>query len=385
MKKLLIFFYNLNNYSETFISDEIEYIKNEKSFQTTLLHYGASDKDKSTIGLNIPNNFIARCIKSPRSLNLKLLKHRNGNRFVLQYLIKFFQKNQFDLIYCHFGPNGKLIAELKHLGYIPPTTELVVRFHGMDLVKKVYPRGYYQLFRNYANILIVGTEYARSLLMGYDIPARKIVTIPVGIKAKFLSSKLARRKSDDVWNLISVGRLVEFKGHLEAIEVMRVLRRDGIKFKYTIIGSGPLRYQIGRLLEKYLLRPFVDILSPVPHQTTLQLISECDVYIHAGITDRNGREETQGLANIEAMAAGLPIISSPVGGVSDYVIDNYTGFICESRNCEEFAGKIRWVMENYNTRHLTMIRTNAVNLIKKNYTQEVLNARLVEILLSPER
>lgn len=380
MKRILMFIYSANSYSETFINDEINFLKGVESVRITVLHYGRSKKSAAIEGLDVPNNFLFRWLNSPDKWNFKALKFASGRKYLLQYLISFFQKNRFDVIYCHFGPNGNLIAELMNLGYISSESRLVVRFHGMDLVKRKYNKSYYRILNQHADIYVVGTEYARAQLLTYNVPPSKILILPVGIKGKNVTATLKCKELDTTWNLITVGRLVELKGHRQAIEIMKILKDNHIKFKYTIIGSGPLQQDLSNLLRTYNLTSYVTIVPPVDHERTLKLLQKNDIYIYPGIKDKIGREETQGLANIEAMATGLPIISSPVGGIPSYVINNYTGFLCDSNNPKYFAERIKWVMDNYNSRLVFDIRKNAIDLVKSNYQQEILNRKLLQIL-----
>ena len=380
MKRLLIFIYSANSYSETFIADEVDFLKRLQSVRTTVLHYGEPKKSKAVEGLNIPNNFLFRWLKSPAKLNLKALKFANGRKSLLQYLIPLFEKTGFDVIYCHFGPNGKLIAELMQLGYVSSESRLIVRFHGMDLVKGKYDANYYKILTQHVHTYIVGTEYAKTQLQGYNVPQSKIVILPVGVKERNIVTELKCKQFGTTWHLISIGRLVELKGHIQAIEIMKILKDSRIQFKYTIVGSGPLQKDLLKLLDTYNLMSLVTIVPPLNHASTLKLLQQNDIYIYTGIRDKVGREETQGLANIEAMAAGLPIISSPVGGIPSYVVNNYTGFLYDSKNPEMFAEKIKWLMDNYSSRLVSDIRQNAINLVRSHYQQELLNEELLKII-----
>src|SRR5690606_27192598 len=205
--RILIFIYSASSYSETFIKDEIDFLKGVESVRITVLHYGRAKKTEAIEGLDVPHNFFLRWLKSPDKWNLKALKFASGRKALLQYLISFFRKNKFDVIYCHFGPNGNLIAELMSLGYISSESRLLVRFHGMDLVKRKYSKSYYRILIQHADRYVVGTEYARTQLLAYNVPPSKIVILPVGIKGKNIATALKCKELNPTWNLISIGRL----------------------------------------------------------------------------------------------------------------------------------------------------------------------------------
>src|SRR5690606_6206196 len=150
--KVLMFINYYKRTSETFISDEIEFLSNQKMVDLEILHYGKDNQDKNVRGLDMPASFVKRVLHNPSLFSidyLKSLQYKNGQNASLGYLIKFFKKNQYDTIYCHFGTNGKLIAELKALGVISKDTKLVVRFHGIDMNFKKYPIRYYKTLNKY--------------------------------------------------------------------------------------------------------------------------------------------------------------------------------------------------------------------------------------------
>src|SRR5690606_33687859 len=125
----------------------------------------------------------------------------------------------------------------------------------------------------------------------------------------------------------------------------------------------------------------VEIINGLPHEKILGLLEKSDLYLYPGIIDPAGRAETQGLANLEAMAQGLPIIASRVGGVPDYVIDGETGFLCEPGNIEEFVERLQWIIGSYNSDEITEVRRRAVRMVSQNYCQEELNNKLLNVLL----
>lgn len=383
MKRVLVFINYYGKQSETFISDEIEFLSHQKNIDLEILHYGKEIKEKNVKGLNMPSSFSKRLKRNLLHFSisfLKSLKYKNGKNGSLAYLIDFFRKNKYDVIYCHFGTNGKLIAELKELGIISNKTKLVVRFHGLDMVFEKYPIGYYDLLNIEANYILAGSNYAINDLKKYNIKSELITKLSVGLMQSNIVDVNEHNKNLGVFKIISVGRLVNFKGHLEAIEIMKKLKERQLSFKYTIIGNGPLLVPLQEKISLYNLKGEVEIIQGLKHTETLEKIRNSHLYLYPGKVDANGRAETQGLANLEAMANGVITIASNVGGVPDYVIDQKTGFLCEPENIGQFVEKINWIMGNYNSEELLKIRKNAVKMVEENYCQEDLNQKLLKIL-----
>jgi len=369
--------------SETFISDEIEFLSNQENIDLTVLHYGGDIPKKKVKGLDMPTSFVKRWINNPSLFSIdyfKSLKYKNGQNASLGYLINFFKKNQYDTIYCHFGTNGKLIAELKALGVIPNKTKLVVRFHGLDMNFTNYPVGFYGILNTYADEILLGSGYAYKDLLTYRLNKEKLHKLPVGIGRQHIAKEISEFQSEK-FNIISVGRLIEFKGYLSALDIVKELRKTTRNFLYTIIGDGSQYDLLNKIIEESKLQEHVKIIKGLEHDKVLNLLKKSQIYLYSGIRDATGRVETQGLANLEAMANGLVIVASEIGGVPDYVVNGKNGFLCEPGNVIQFVEQMTWIMQNYNTDDVMQVRKNAIAMVKENYCQEDLNIKLLDLLI----
>ena len=181
-KKILVLINYFGKKSETFISDEIEFLSSQKDVDVTILHYGKDIPEKKVVGLYFESNFTKRWLKAVRKFDVKMfaaLRYKNGLNGSLVSLIPFFKENRFDTIYCHFGTNGKLIAELKELKVIPKETKLVVRFHGLDMNFTKYPVGFYDILNNYADEILLGSQFAYKNLRTYRLHKEKLNQEPL--------------------------------------------------------------------------------------------------------------------------------------------------------------------------------------------------------------
>lgn len=380
-KKLLVFTNYYGKKSETFISDEISFLSDQENVDLTIMHYGSDIPDKNITGINFSSDLRKRWFKALSKLNgavLRSLRYKNGLNGALASLIPFFHQKKFDTIYCHFGTNGKLIAQLKTLGVISIETKLVVRFHGLDMNFTKYPVGFYDILNSNADHIIVGSEFAFQDLCKYQLNQQLIDKLPVGIEKNIFTADL--RSPELIYRIVSVGRLIELKGYLVALQIMNELHKRQIDFSYTIVGDGPQYDLLCDIIAKYQLQDKVKIIKGLEHEKVLAILKESHIYLYPGIKDSTGRVEAQGLANLESMASGLVILASDIGGVPDYVIDGKTGFLCESENIAQFAEKLLWIIENYNKPEMFGIRKNAVKMVEDNYSQEYLNSKLLKLL-----
>lgn len=141
---------------------------------------------------------------------------------------------------------------------------------------------------------------------------------------------------EDGFILVSVGELNENKNHKVIIDAMKILNNPNIY--YVICGKGKKR----NFLKEYAVEQnlaenvrFLGFCSDVP-----QVLKACDVFCFPS------QREGLGIAALEAMACGLPLVTSNVHGINDYSENNKTGFSCDPQDAEQFAEAIRKLYEN---------------------------------------
>jgi glycosyltransferase involved in cell wall biosynthesis len=154
------------------------------------------------------------------------------------------------------------------------------------------------------------------------------------------------RPPHEVSRVVSVGRLVDFKDPASLVAIAKLLQEAGVRFLWDHYGDGPLRDVVKRKIDACGLGG-VFFLHGEQHQARVKLaLQEADLMIHPAVVAPDGGRESLGVALIEALAAGLPIVSNRVGGISEVVEDGKTGFLTESGDIEGMAAKaIRLIRE----------------------------------------
>ena len=90
----------------------------------------------------------------------------------------------------------------------------------------------------------------------------------------------------------------------------------------------------------------VSLIGSKTQEEIQSILNNSDLFIYPGIKDSYGRCENQGLVIQEAMAMGLPVIVSRVGGMQEGVIDGKTGYLIEENNLAAFVNKVKFLIEN---------------------------------------
>lgn len=138
--------------------------------------------------------------------------------------------------------------------------------------------------------------------------------------------------------LLSIGEMIERKNHEVIIKALAQVKREDIY--YVICGKGPLKAYLERLSNALGVHTiFLGFRQDIP-----ELCNAADISAFPS------KIEGLGLAGIEAMAAGVPLVSSNVHGILDYVIDGKTGFTCDPDDVEGFAKAIETLAEDVELR-----------------------------------
>jgi glycosyltransferase involved in cell wall biosynthesis len=134
--------------------------------------------------------------------------------------------------------------------------------------------------------------------------------------------------------ILSVGSLVTMKGHATLIRACATLRRRGRSFRCRIIGEGPERPTLERLIRGYALEDRVELAGARPLDEVYAALSEADVFVLLSEIGPSGYRDSFPTVILEAMAAGLPVLSTSVSGIPEIVLDGVTGMLVRERDVD---------------------------------------------------
>lgn len=208
------------------------------------------------------------------------------------------------------------------------------------------------------------------------IPRKKCVVIPCGVYPQEMTMKANRKDLTKIIGansinkkvLITVGRLVKRKGVYWFIE--NVFSRLNNNYFYVVIGSGPEKERIQKLIKKLHLENRIFLLGKISDEKLKIIYSTTDLFIMPNIKIDNNMEGF-GIVAIEASATGLPVIASDMEGISSAVIDGKTGYLLESQNTEQFIQTL--------TRRSIFQRDRVAKITKENYSWEKIGKEYIKI------
>jgi colanic acid/amylovoran biosynthesis glycosyltransferase len=149
-------------------------------------------------------------------------------------------------------------------------------------------------------------------------------------------------KKDETISILSIGRLNYIKGYFFAIEAMSKLKNLGVKFKYNIIGDGPLYEEMLFYRHQFDLVDEVNLLGIKEGEDVVSELKNSNVLLLPSLSE--------GIANVvlEAMAVGVFVISTNVGGMNEVIVNEETGLVINSYSSSEIVDAILWIGENPN-------------------------------------
>lgn len=298
--------------------------------------------------------------------------------------LRYLPGERFDVIQGCFGPDGIRAERLRRIGVLGGPIVTAVR--GYDLSKYLRRRGpgaYAALFRAGERFLPV-CEALAGRLRSVGCPPERIIVHHTGIQLRDHPFRPRALPGDRPLRLVTVGRLVEKKGVTYALEVVAALAREGHAVEYHVIGDGPLRPALeaqARACPPGAVR-FHGALLPAGVRAALEGM---DAMLAPHVTAADGDEE--GIPNVlkEAMALGLPVVTTRHSGIPELVTDGESGWLAAER---DVAGLVRGVLallaDGGRWGRLTAAARAAV---ERGYDIDRLNDRLVSLYetLAPPR
>jgi D-inositol-3-phosphate glycosyltransferase len=175
------------------------------------------------------------------------------------------------------------------------------------------------------------------------VPPRNITVIPCGVDLDHFTPEGGHEERHRRHRVLSVGRLVPRKGVGTVIEAIAELVADGLDVELVVVGGGaagpggsdPELDRLDRTARRARIADRVELRGQVPQTDLPELYRSADVVVCAPWY------EPFGIVPLEAMACGIPVVASSVGGLIDSVVDGGTGRHVPPRDVEAVAAAIR--------------------------------------------
>lgn len=236
-------------------------------------------------------------------------------------------------------------------------------------------------------------------------PRAPITVIPNGVNVEAFSGKRLALSREQIRNrlgfakedkiVITTSRLVKKNGIEDLIASFQYLP---VHVKLLVCGAGPLEDSLRLTANRYPLNARVKFVGYIPHEELPRYLHAADIFVRPSLS------EGMGSSFIEAMAASLPVIATPVGGIPDFLFaplpgsegekslfhnsrelwniwkEKMTGLFCAAGNAKDIAEKINLLLSNNALRQ--RIIENAANLVREKYDCDGIAKKMREVFHS---
>ncbi len=193
-----------------------------------------------------------------------------------------------------------------------------------------------RIYERNVDLFLAPSEFVKNKLIEEGYPPEKIAVLPLFVPSRFFSSKAP--EAEDKY-ILSFGRLNESKGFDDLIAAFSELKVRGLKLK--IAGDGPDRARLQKLIKSMRLDWQIELLGRKSPDDIKRLIEGAEIVVNCSKV-----HETFGLAVLEAMAIGRPIIASKVGAIPELIRHGESGLLYDAADAGDLKRQLHLLLGN---------------------------------------
>lgn len=294
---------------------------------------------------------------------------RGENRRRLQ---EFFEHHEVTHCLAQFGPTGcKLTRATERAG-----VRLYVHFHGYDATslprEPHWRREYRRLFRQAAGV-IAPSHFILDRLAALGCPRAKLHVSPCGIAPD--QFPLSDREPG---HILAVGRFVEKKAPLTTIRAFASVADDSPGAHLHMVGDGPLLAPAQALAIERGISGRITFHGSQSHDAVRALLSRASLFVQHSVTAPNGDTEGLPVAILEAMASGIPVVSTRHSGIPEVVREGETGLLVKEHDTEGMARALACLLSDPD--RAAAMGQAAAPYVRAAHSHEATAARLRKIM-----
>lgn len=258
------------------------------------------------------------------------------------------------LIYIHVGSNASLYRKAFFIALARACRQTILtHFHAGDFDHYYHrqPRlGQWWIrygLRQSHKLMAVSQASAQRLRE--LLPSALITVIPNGINTAAFAQ--TQPPQDSFVRLLFVGAMGKLKGERDLLQAVRSIVARNVPLRLALLGHGA--ETIDPLCQQFQLQSFIEHLGPVPHNERYAFFQRADIFVLPSYG------EGMPMAVLEAMAAGLPVIATRVGGIPELIDDCVEGFLIEPGDVDVLANRIALLVTDETLRRQMGARARA--------------------------
>lgn len=210
---------------------------------------------------------------------------------------------------------------------------------------------------------------------GYDSKVR-VIHLGVAMPARAVETA----KLSDPIMLAVPANLVKVKGHEYLVKALSIVARRATRgFQCVFYGDGPLRPALERCVREAELIDNIRMPGMIPHERLMELYGSgrVDIVVLPSIVTSKGEHEGIPVALMEAMSFGIPVVSTPTGGIGELIVEG-AGVVVEEKNAEQMAEAITALFADADLRQRT--GSGGRRWVRREFDISANTSRLVELM-----
>lgn len=321
-------------------ASEVAKALNNKAGKVIVLVPGITDWEKSDSKLPY------KVIRTP---NLFLIRYIG----LIIYTPVLLRKYHIELVLHAVWPTS-LISHLWHHFFPIPYFVFVYASEILDDKRTLRRRlkGYLKEWKKLALVQAKGifpvSRFSANLVKNLGVNESQIHVINPGVDPNYFKQKTYSKDTQQQNILLTVARLDLHKGHAKILEALAILKKQGLRPHYLIVGIGDEDSNLRRMVKNLHLENQVEFAGFVPDERLSSVYVNSDIFVMTSqeIPGRPDIIEGFGIAFIEASASGLPVIGGRSGGVPDAIKDGITGLLVNPDDSNDIALGIKKLLTN---------------------------------------
>lgn len=249
-------------------------------------------------------------------------------------LLKFLRKIKPDFVFSNLFFSNFLVR-LTKIFY--PRAKIIIREGNMPSEKSAAVKFADFLFAFLTYKIIVNAEAIKKSFSKF-LPAKKITVIYNGVDETFFNCQ--SRSSREQKIIINVASLHPKKGQAHLLDAVKILAEKRNDFKLFLAGEGFLRRKLEEFVKENKLENFVEFLGGLGREDLKHWLCQADIFALSSLWE--------GLPNamLEAMASGLPVVATDIGGVPEAIENNQNGVLVPAGDSDALAGGLSGLLDD---------------------------------------
>ncbi len=190
------------------------------------------------------------------------------------------------------------------------------------------------------------SEFNKNYLVGLygQWVAEKIIVVHCGIHPEWYQGQI--KKQSEIFQIIAVGSLQEYKGHEYLIKACSMLKAEAVPFQCRIVGGGELKEYLSDLVEHLGLGAEVCLVGPKTENEIVDLLTQAQCFVLPSVITRTGKMEGIPVVLMEALASKLPVVASDISGIPEIIQNHQSGLLIPPKDTLAMVQNIIWIRDH---------------------------------------